>query len=142
MKRNKMSPFPGRLRKGKDGYYYLNRWQENWLRRYYPTYLNREIMNAMGICRQTFRRIIRGMFPALKKDHDWLYYYRCKQIHKDGDHGCAVVHKLTRQKRKTITVATKLSWSDYILMNKKAKEAHKTMYEYIQVLLLKELQRL
>ena len=142
MKTRQMSPFPGRIRKGKDGFYYLNARQKAWLIKYYPTHLRKELLEAMGICRETFTRLIKQIIPPLKKDEDWKYYQRCLQIRENGDQGCAVIHRLTEQKRQTITVATKLSWYDYIRIRDEAKKQKKTLYKYLQGIILKSIREL
>ena len=129
-KRETMRAFPGPLKKIKGTkVYILNGWQLNWLKDYYPTNTNKALAEAMGITQHTFERLVQGR--GLEKDKEWMYYERCKRIHKHPQ-GCGVERDVTIQKNGTITIATKLCHSDYNLLCWLAKKHKMNKYEYLQ----------
>lgn len=125
-----MKPFPGKLVRKANGFVFSPK-QMRWLEDVYPTHTNIEISKAIGISYWTLRSITRRKSIDLKKDRDWLVYERCKQMRKEP-FGCAQEHYMSIQKRNTITIATKVSMEDYIILREAAKKAKQTKYEFIQ----------
>jgi len=125
-----MKPFPGTLKRKEQGFV-LTKPQIKWLSDVYPTNTNKDICKVIGINSGTLPYIIKRQCLHLAKDRDWLVYERCKQMHKVPI-GCGKEHDISIQKFSTITIATKLSKEDYMILREAAKKSKKTKYEFIQ----------
>ena len=67
-----MRPFPGKLKRTREGYQ-LNGWQRKWIHEVFPTHTNKEIYIAIGICEESFKKLLRTL-SDMEKDYDWRYY--------------------------------------------------------------------
>ena len=124
-------PFPGRIKRDSNHVIVLNKWQQNWLLKYYPFCTNKKVSQLMGISEVTVRRLADSL--GLVKDEDWSYYDRCKRIGKVED-----INRVTKQTG-TITIATKLSRRDYGILREAARDNGVTKYEYLQDIIRHEL---
>ncbi len=124
-------PFPGRIKRDSNNTIVFNKWQENWLRKYYPFCTNKKITQLIGISEMTLKRIVVGM--GLVKDEEWKYYDRCKRIGKVED-----INRVTKQTG-TISISTKLSRRDYGILKEVSRDKGLTKYEWIQRVIRHEL---
>ena len=125
-----MKPFPGKLKR-KGHIYVLTKPQKKWLSEEYPQNTNKDICKIIGVCNSTLSSIIKRQCLYLTKDRDWWCYERCKYM-KKAPIGCGQEHDISIQKHSTITIATKLSKEDYMILRAAAKKSNKTKYEFIR----------
>lgn len=129
-KEDSIRPFPGKTQRFRP----LTDEQIQWIKDYYSNHTDKELASLAGIDPGTISYNAKKQIPPLEKDEEWLYYERCKRI---GRHlGCS---RITKQKRVTIVVATKLGKHDYLLLCEKANNARKTKYQFLQEIIRKAL---
>ncbi len=122
-----MNKFPGKLKKiGRE--YILTGRQGNWMRENYPTNSNKDLSIVIGIDVRLVANLAKRY--DLKKDEEWMHKERLKRINRET----------IQPGTGSVTIATKLSRSDYKLLCYVAKKNKKNKYEYLQELVRGALQ--